>query len=78
MGSAGFIVESAKYIKEHYKSELTKTVNREHYRNGMFFGYDTDATMLRIGAMNLMLHEIEFESRIRTLINSVLTPPNVY
>ena len=46
MGSAGFIVESAKYIQQHYKS-------------GMLHGFDTDATMLRIGAMNLMLHGVD-------------------
>jgi type I restriction enzyme M protein len=56
MGSAGFIVESAKYIQEHYKKELLKKENADHYRKGMFHGFDTDFTMLRIGAMNLMLH----------------------
>ena len=59
MGSAGFIVESAKYIQEHYKSELLKKENAEHYKNGMLHGFDTDATMLRIGAMNLMLHGVD-------------------
>ncbi len=59
MGSAGFIVESAKYIQENYKTELLKTVNSEHYKNGMLHGFDTDATMLRIGAMNLMLHGVD-------------------
>lgn len=58
MGSAGFIVESAKYITENYRSELNKKVNRDHYANGMFHGFDTDQTMLRIGAMNLMLHNV--------------------
>ena len=59
MGSAGFIVESAKYIQAHYKSELLKKENSEHYKNGMLHGFDTDATMLRIGAMNLMLHGVD-------------------
>ncbi len=59
MGSAGFIVESAKYIQSHYKSELLKKENAEHYKNGMLHGFDTDATMLRIGAMNLMLHGVD-------------------
>ena len=59
MGSAGFIVESAKYIQSHYKSELLKKENSEHYKNGMLHGFDTDATMLRIGAMNLMLHGVD-------------------
>lgn len=59
MGSAGFIVESAKYIQEHYKTELLKKENANHYKNGMLHGFDTDATMLRIGAMNLMLHGVD-------------------
>ena len=59
MGSAGFIVESAKYIADHYKSDLLKKSNAEHYRSGMFHGFDTDSTMLRIGAMNLMLHGVD-------------------
>ena len=36
MGSAGFIVESAKYIAEHYKQELLKKENAEHFRGSMF------------------------------------------
>lgn len=58
MGSAGFIVEAAKYIKKQYSSELLKQHNDEHFRNTMLHGFDTDQTMLRIGAMNLMLHDI--------------------
>ncbi len=58
MGSAGFIVEAAKYIKDHYKVELMQRHNDEHFRNTMLHGFDTDQTMLRIGAMNLMLHDI--------------------
>ena len=59
MGSAGFIVESAKYIQEHYKSELLQRANADHYKNGLLHGFDTDTTMLRIGAMNLMLHGVD-------------------
>ena len=59
MGSAGFIVESAKYIQSHYKKELLKRENADHYKSGMLHGFDTDATMLRIGAMNLMLHGVD-------------------
>ena len=58
MGSAGFIVEAAKYIKEHFSAELMKQQNDDHFRNNMLHGFDTDQTMLRIGAMNLMLHDI--------------------
>lgn len=59
MGSAGFIVESAKYITKRYKNELAKHENNQHYKNEMFHGFDTDQTMLRIGAMNLMLHDVD-------------------
>ncbi|MBQ6045849.1 MAG: SAM-dependent DNA methyltransferase, partial [Bacteroidales bacterium] len=33
--------------------------NADHYKSGMLHGFDTDATMLRIGAMNLMLHGVD-------------------
>ncbi len=59
MGSAGFIVESAKYIADHYRKELLNKENSDHYKNSMFHGFDTDQTMLRIGAMNLMLHNVD-------------------
>ena len=59
MGSAGFIVESAKYVQEHYKRELLKTDGMKHYKSGLLHGFDTDSKMLRIGAMNLMLHGVD-------------------
>jgi len=59
MGSAGFIVESAKYIAETYKQELLNKDNAQRFKGSMFHGFDTDSTMLRIGAMNLMLHGVE-------------------
>lgn len=59
MGSAGFIVESAKFVQEHYKKELANKAVKEHFRSRMLHGFDTDATMLRIGAMNLMLHDVD-------------------
>ena len=59
MGSAGFIVESAKYIQKHYADDLLLQEKAEHYRTSMFHGFDTDTTMLRIGAMNLMLHGVD-------------------
>ena len=59
MGSAGFITTAAQYVTEHYKSELMKKENKKHYTTTMFSGFDTDQTMLRIGAMNMMLHGVE-------------------
>ena len=59
MGSAGFLLGTAEYVKEHYKKELMKKSNKEHYSSKMFSGYDTDPSMLRIGAMNLLLHDVD-------------------
>lgn len=59
MGSAGFICAAAQYVAENYATELMKTENKKHYTSNMFAGFDTDQTMLRIGAMNMMLHGVE-------------------
>lgn len=59
MGSAGFIVEAAKYIQKNHRAKLMKNTNMAHYKTTMFHGFDTDTTMLRIGAMNLMLHGVD-------------------
>lgn len=59
MGSAGFLLSSAAYISGHQKNELMKTDNMKYYKSGMFSGFDTDQSMLRIGAMNMMLHGVE-------------------
>lgn len=59
MGSAGFIVEAAKYIQKNHRAQLMKNTNMAHYKTTMFHGFDTDTTMLRIGAMNLMLHGVD-------------------
>lgn len=56
-GTAGFLVSSAEYIRQKYESEMTSE-QWEHFAGDMFSGYDTDRTMLRLSAMNLMLHSI--------------------
>ena len=56
-GTAGFLVASAKYIREHYEDTMTSD-QWDAYASTMFSGFDTDRTMLRISAMNLMLHSI--------------------
>ena len=56
-GTAGFLVSSAEYIREHYEDEMTDE-QWDHYGSTMFTGFDTDRTMLRISAMNLMLPSI--------------------
>lgn len=58
-GTSGFLVSSIEYIKRNYKEELaTDDKIYEHFTNDMIHGNDTDATMLGISAMNLMLHDI--------------------
>lgn len=59
MGSAGFLLGSAKYLKKNYEKELLKKENATHYNKTMFSGFDTDPSMLRIGAMNMLLHGVE-------------------
>lgn len=59
MGSAGFLLSSAAYVNEHYSKELMKSENMKYFKSGMFSGFDTDQSMLRIGAMNMMLHGVE-------------------
>lgn len=58
MGSAGFLMESAKYIHDHQKSELNDTENRRKFNSEMFYGNETDPDMLRIGTMNMTLHDV--------------------
>jgi type I restriction enzyme M protein len=73
-GTAGFLVEVMLYLLKKYTSEKMVWVDeegqkhypgdllephRDHIQNRMFQGFDFDQTMLRIAAMNLMLHDIE-------------------
>ena len=58
MGSAGFLVEAVKYVKEYHKQDFFVSDNINHLKTSMINGYDTDQTMLRIGAMNLLLHDV--------------------
>lgn len=62
-GTAGFLVAAAEYLRDLKDSDgnsvLNAQGNREHFNQEMFHGFDFDATMLRIGSMNLMLHGIE-------------------
>ena len=56
-GTAGFLVSSSEYIREHYEDTMTAE-QWAHFSGPAFTGFDTDRTMLRISAMNLMLHSI--------------------
>ena len=56
-GTAGFLVSASEYIREHYEDSMTAE-QWDHFTGAAFTGFDTDRTMLRISAMNLMLHSI--------------------
>ncbi|MBC3804121.1 N-6 DNA methylase [Acetobacterium fimetarium] len=56
-GTAGFLVTSAEYIRETYEAQMTAD-QWQHFDSAAFSGFDTDRTMLRLSAMNLMLHSI--------------------
>jgi type I restriction enzyme M protein len=62
-GTAGFLVAAAEYLRDLKDGDgnlvLNALGNGEYFNSGMFHGFDFDATMLRIGSMNLMLHGIE-------------------
>jgi type I restriction enzyme M protein len=45
-------------VEKIYTGDLLEE-HRDHIRSAMFHGYDFDATMLRIAAMNLMLHGVD-------------------
>ena len=56
-GTAGFLVSAAEYIRKSYEETMTPE-QWEHFSSTAFSGFDTDHTMLRISAMNLMLRSI--------------------
>ncbi len=73
-GTAGFLIGTMDYLKEKFTTtsliETDEDGNktfpgdllepyREHIQGDMMHGYDFDSTMLRIAAMNLLLHGIE-------------------
>ncbi|MCK9928877.1 type I restriction-modification system subunit M [Frankia sp. Mgl5] len=58
-GTAGFLVESAAYVSQTHQEALLDVAQRRHFNQSMFHGFDFDRTMLRIGSMNMLLHEVE-------------------
>ena len=54
-GTAGFLVSASEYIRRNYEDTMTSE-QWEHFAGPAFTGFDTDFTMLRISAMNLMGH----------------------
>lgn len=58
-GSAGFLVASVEYLMKYHSDLFFVQGLKEHFNNFMFYGFDIDRTMLRIEAMNMMLHGVD-------------------
>ena len=58
-GTCGFLMVAGEYIREHFEQELFKDDIKKHFQEKMFMGMEFDPTMIRIGAMNMILHGIE-------------------
>ena len=59
MGTAGFLVAAQEYLRKNHADLFLNAGLREHFNNTMFYGFDMDRTMLRIGAMNMLLHGVD-------------------
>jgi type I restriction enzyme M protein len=58
-GTAGFLVAAGEYLQRNNEDLFSVKELKDHYNKTMFYGNDMDRTMLRIGAMNMMLHGVE-------------------
>lgn len=73
-GTAGFLVATMHYLQKEYTTPGMEYLDedgnliypgdklepfRDHIQSSLLNGFDFDATMLRIAAMNLLLHNIE-------------------
>ncbi len=57
-GTAGFLVVTGEYLRDNYPKKVNDPAIRKRFDTDLFHGYDFDATMLRIGSMNMILHGI--------------------
>jgi len=58
-GTAGFLVAASEHLRREHPNLLMDAESNRHFNHSMFHGFDFDATMLRIGSMNMLLHGIE-------------------
>jgi type I restriction enzyme M protein len=59
VGTAGFLVAAGEYLRHRHPEIMRDSGLRKHFHEAMFTGFDFDATMLRIAAMNMVLHGVE-------------------
>ena len=58
-GTCGYLIAVGDYLRENHESLFRDDAQRRHFHEGLFHGFDFDPTMLRIGAMNMILHGVE-------------------
>ncbi|GAB3030935.1 class I SAM-dependent DNA methyltransferase [Parafrigoribacterium mesophilum] len=58
-GTAGFLVAAGEYLRDHHAELWADAALRDHFNTTMFTGFDSDASMSRIGSMNMQLHGVE-------------------
>ncbi|MDI1343655.1 MAG: N-6 DNA methylase, partial [Pseudolabrys sp.] len=58
-GTAGFLVEASEYLRDHHPELWADASSRDHFNRLAFTGFDSDASMSRIGSMNMQLHGVE-------------------
>jgi type I restriction enzyme M protein len=58
-GTCGFLMVTGEYLREHHSSLFADPKLNHHFHHGLFHGFETDAAMLRIGSMNMLLHGVE-------------------
>ncbi|WP_026895748.1 type I restriction-modification system subunit M [Clostridiisalibacter paucivorans] len=58
-GTSGFLIGASEYLKNNHGDLFNSEELKHHYQNTMFHGNDMDSTMLRIGTMNMVLHDVE-------------------
>lgn len=58
-GTAGFLVSAQNYLRKNDPDMFLNKESRDHFNNDMFYGFDTDPSMLRIGVMNMMMHGVD-------------------
>lgn len=59
-GTAGFLVAASEFLVKNHSSEIwADAASRDHFNRLAFTGFDSDASMSRIGSMNMQLHGVE-------------------
>lgn len=58
-GTCGFLMLTGEYLREQHASLFADPRLNHHFHNGLFHAFEGDASMLRIGSMNMLLHGVE-------------------